>query len=160
MANEIEAGARATRIASQAVRLAAGLRVTTNVEQAAALSGVQARGAELAQLEAVARKQFPQLIAGDMRDLAGLAEMGIAVFMSEAIERVGSMTPRDVGLVLRNFLEMRGAFVGDGPEENWIGIKIGVEPPRPLTKEERDRVQGRDTSEEARNVKEGADRNG
>jgi hypothetical protein len=147
MAQEIEDDARRAHEASMCARLAAGLRMSPNLETAASLTGVTLRGPELEALAERARREHEQLITGDMRETAHLAEGVIHLFMLEVLERRGAMTPRDLVLFLGFAADARKSFLGDGPEQNWISINLSVEPPRPLTEEERERIHGKEAQE-------------
>lgn len=149
IAEHIDKQERETRQATQCARLAAGLRITDDPLQAAMMFGVDARGEELTQLAARARAQHEQLIAGDMRDTAHLAESTIHVLLLESIERRGSFSPRDLAMLMRFGLDVRQAFIGEGAQANYTSIVLVAEPPRPLTDDERARVRGKAIKEAA-----------
>lgn len=143
---EMAAQGAAAREVGKVLRLAAGLRVFTDPELAAKIAGVTERGDELAALVVRARRELADVVAGDMRGTAHVAESVAHILLVEVLERRAEIPAKDLAQFARFALQARQEFIGEGVQSNYIAINIGVVPPPAdgkLTPEQRAKVQGR-----------------
>jgi hypothetical protein len=136
------------RLASEGAtvsRLAAGLRVYGDAEQAARLFGVDATGPELEHLVGLAKRYHGGVVAGDMRDTARLAQAVVHAYLTDLLEQRHEIPARDKPNALRTAHQIASELIGDGAESNFVQIVVSaVPPPRDgrLTKAQLAKVRG------------------
>lgn len=110
-------------------RLAAGLRVYNDPEQAAQLFGVLQRGDELAALVELARATHPKVINGDLSQTARLAQATVHALLTDLLERRTELPARDLGAALKVAANLAAELAPEGPQHNYTALVAFLEPP-------------------------------
>lgn len=143
-AEELEDLRRRSAKAQEPLKLAAGLRVATDPELAAAMFGIRARGTRLAKLAVEARARFPGVVEGGLSELGAYAEAATLVLLAELVERRHEMPARDVANALRATLQIAAEAAPEGGAPKYATINLTViPPPENLTPEQAEELRRR-----------------
>lgn len=138
--------AQGAAAAGQVARLAAGLSVVPDLEQAARLFGVVAgKGGDLGELERAARTLYPKLVAGRDDVTAQLGRAAANALLVDLLERRAELPARDLASAIKVAAGLAQDFAPDGPQHNYTSFTVQLLPPPAdgqLTPEQRARAQG------------------